>query len=268
VKAASTKATGAPGRPKTKTKTKTNAKQLELEGIARSPVRRRGRGGKRANAGRKRLSGSRKSVPHRTRARHLGRHPVHVTLRAGRGLPSLRSQVVSGMLREVLAAQRRRRYAGAFQVVELSIQDDHLHLIVEATGIQETGGKDAADALRVGVSGLVIAFAKRLNALLRRRGKVWGDRWHGRELTSPREVRHALVYVFRNVARHGAYFFGDGLVDHLSSAAQFTGWTRPVVTVIETEPWPHVRPKTWLLGKGWHLLCGLIDPNEARRRGP
>ena len=242
--------------------------QLEMKGVADAPLIRRSRGGKRPGAGRKLAPGKRASVPHRPRVIHHGRHPVLVTLRARRGLPSLRSQVISEMLQGVLRRQRSRYYAGAFRVAEFTIQDDHLHFVVEATGLAANGGEDAPDALRAGVSGLVIAFAKQLNKLLgRRRGKVWGDRWHGRELGSPSEVRSALVYVLRNVARHGAYLIGDGCVDPFSSAPRFTGWARPVRTFsIETEPWPESRPLTWMLQTGWRVL-GLVDPSEARRRG-
>jgi putative transposase len=242
--------------------------QLEMKGIADAPLVKRSPGGKRQGAGRKLAAGKRRSVPHRKRAAHDGRHPVLVTLRARRGLPSLRTQLVSEMLQRVLREQRRRYYAGSFQVAEFTIQDNHLHLIVEATGLAVNRGADAPDALRAGVSGLVIAFAKQLNKLLRRKGKVWADRWHGRELGSPTELRGALVYVLRNAARHGAYFLGDGCVDPFSSAPRFTGWTRAIKSFsIETEPWPAaLRPMTWMLGTGWRLI-GLLDPNEARRRG-
>lgn len=251
--------------------------QLELVGIADCPLRPVGasrRGGRRAGAGRKRAPGARPSVPHRARAVHVGRHPVHVTLRARSGLPSFRHQSVASLFREVLEAQSKRRYTKIFRVVEFSIQENHLHLIVEATGVVETGGVDAPEALRAGVSGLMIAFAKRLNGLLRRKGKVWGDRWHGRELPTPSEVRHALVYVFRNIARHGARLHGDGAVDQLSSAPRFRGFSRPVVEVFAPDrprpkPWPVNEPRTWLLEKGWRLARGgLIDPNEVRRTGP
>ncbi len=245
--------------------------QLELEGVAQFPVKRRGRGGKRVGAGRKRAPGRRPSVPHRPRPLHRGPHPVLITLRARHELPSLRSERVKNMLREVLHRQRDRRYAKTFQVVEFTIQDDHLHFIVEAPGVVETGMKDAHQALRSGVSGLVISFAKQLNKLLgRRRGKVWGDRFHSRELASPTEVRNALVYVFRNLARHGAYLHGDGNVDQLSSAPRFSRWTRPVLSVHgDAASWPQAPPRTWLLDRGWwsRTRLGPLDPNEARRRG-
>jgi putative transposase len=237
--------------------------QLEMKPIVDAPVRRPGRGGKRKGAGRKRAPGVRPSVPHRPRVRHLGRHPVHVTFRARSGLPSFRKQAIHEMFREVLKRQRNRRYADAFKVVELSIQENHLHLIVEATGKE-----DAHDWLRSGVSGLVISFAKRLNGILRRKGKVWGDRWHGRELASPREVRNAIVYVFRNLAKHGTRMYGDGNVDMMSSATRFQWWTTPIDWPFPDGPWPDASPRTWLLATGWRTRGGgPIDPREVRRMG-
>jgi putative transposase len=239
--------------------------QLEMAPIVNAPLRKPGRGGARKGAGRKRTPGKRPRVPHRARPRHFGAHPVHVTLRASAGLPSLRAQTIHDMLRKALLRQRDRRYAPSFQVVEFSIQNDHVHLVVEAIG----GQAHAHDMLRAGVSGLVISFAKRLNNLLRRKGKVWGDRWHGRELASPREVRNALVYVLRNVAKHGTRIVGNDAIDPLSSAPRFTRWTRPLTWPFPNGdgPWPEARPRTWLLGTGWHLRHGLIDPREARRMG-
>ena len=176
--------------------------------------------------------------------------------------------MVSRVLREVLRRQSRRFYSRVFHVVEHTIQDDHLHLIVEATGIIETGRTDAPESLSLGMRGLVISLARQLNKWLGRRGKVWGDQWHGRELGSPSEVRGALVYVFRNLARHGATLCGDGILDPLSSALRFTGWSRPVMgsPFDDDAPWPPAHPRTWMLEKGWRLL-GLLDPHEVPRRG-
>ena len=172
------------------------------------------------------------------------------------------------MPRSVLLDQRKRRYAKVFQVVEFSIQDNHLHFIVEATGVIANGRVDAPDALRAGVSGLVIAFARRLSMMLGRRGKVWGDRWFARELATPREVRNALVYVFRNVAKHGARMIGVGLVDPYSSASRFWGWTSAVRPLVEPGLWPQVSPGTWLLETGWHTHHGYLAPRDAQHMGP
>ena len=48
-----------------------------------------------------------------------------------------------------------------------------------------------------------------------------GDRYHVRALETPREVRHALVYVLQNWRKHLTDVRG---LDPRSSAAWFTGW--------------------------------------------
>jgi len=238
--------------------------QLELGAVMAfvqpGPDAAKRRGGRRPGAGRPPIKGRRPNVPHRVRQRHASSRPVHVTLRARSGLPSLRSERIYGMFNSVLRDQRKRRYAGAFQVVEFSVQENHLHLIVESRG------PEAHCELRAGVSGLVIAFAKRLNMMLRRRGKVWGDRWHSRELGSPREVRSALVYVFRNLAKHGTLMIGQDIVDVTSSALRFHGWTAPLTFHFDDGlQWPTAPPRTWLLESGWITRGGgRIDPREVR----
>ncbi len=142
-----------------------------------------GWGGRRRGAGRKRADASvRASTPHRSRGQHRSREPVHVTLRAIAGLPSLRAEPVF----DVLTGAVRESERGDFRITHFSVQRDHIHLLVEAS--------DEA-ALGNGMRSLTVRVARRMNAVLSRRGKVWGDRWHGHTLTTPGEVRRALAYV-------------------------------------------------------------------------
>jgi hypothetical protein len=62
-----------------------------------------------------------------------------------------------------------------------------------------------------------------VNDLLSRRGPLWADRFHSRTLTSPREVRNAIVYVLANFRKHTRHHLRPGL-DPYSSAAAFDGW--------------------------------------------
>jgi putative transposase len=57
--------------------------------------------------------------------------------------------------------------------------------------------------------------------VLRRRGSVWGDRYHVRALCTPREVRSALVYVLENFRKH---LRGSVGIDPCSSASWFDGF--------------------------------------------
>ena len=167
----------------------------------------RGWGGVRTGAGRKAAPGRRR-VPHRARPAHARGNPVHATLRAA--FRPLRSQTVFPTIRGAIADHNRRRSA-AFRVVHFSVQYDHLHLIVEAAD---------ASALSSGLRGLAVSIARRVNRLAMRRGRFWADRWHGHTLTTPRAVRHALVYVLGNFAKHSAE--QTTLVDPYSSAPYFT----------------------------------------------
>jgi putative transposase len=211
-------------------------------------------GGKRAGAGRKPKS-LRVGVPHRCRPEHKGRHPLHVTMRAARQLPSLRTEALAaGVRREMAKASGSR-----FRVVHFSVQSDHLHLIIEA---------EDKVVLSRGMAGLAIRIARSINRRLKRSGIVFGDRYHARTLVTPREVRHAIVYVLMNFKKHIDVVCG---VDRLSSAFWFDGWKiRPRMR--EPPDWnddefPPVRqPRTWLARAGWrrHGLIGGDEGPQAR----
>ena len=105
------------------------------------------------------------NVRHRARAVHKYWNPLHVTMRAQRGLPSFRAQTLFAAFER--AVRRTRR--DDFRVVEFSVQDDHLHLIVEA---------DDSDALARGMKSFSVRANRLFNAALGRgRGRVWGDRY-------------------------------------------------------------------------------------------
>ena len=161
------------------------------------------RGGARAGAGRKPVAAHLRRTPHRAREKHQRGNPVHITLRAN--MRSLRNQHVA---RTVMGAIRDGSRA-QFRIAHYSVQDNHLHLIVEA---------ESSRALSGGVRGLEIRIAQRVNRLLFRRGRFWADRWHGRPLASPRQVRNALIYVLQNRQKHSP---AGPALDVLSSAQSF-----------------------------------------------
>jgi putative transposase len=207
-----------------------------------------GRGGARRGAGRKALPAPLRHTPHRAREEHRKAHPVHVTLRAG--LRSLRHQQV---VRTVLKSMRDSN-RDWFRIAHYSVQDNHLHLIVEA---------ESKASVASGMRGLAVRMARRVNRLLFRRGRFWADRWHGRELTSPRQVRNALVYVLQNHRKHAPARSSAAELDALSSAQWFTGFVEKLPPDFRAVGPPClVAPRTWLLRTGWQR-CGLIGFNEA-----
>ena len=89
--------------------------------------------------------------------------------------------------------------------------------------------------------------------MLRRKGKVWADRYHRHDLKSPRETAHGLAYLFSNYTHHGERSYGEGVLDLYSSAWLFEGWDGPHVILQDSERWryPVCRARTWLLGTGY-----------------
>jgi hypothetical protein len=127
-----------------------------------------------------------------------------------------------------------------------------VHLIVEA---------DDKRSLARGIAGLAIRMARATNRVLHRRGAIWSCRYHARALTTPREVRNALVYVVFNLRKHAPRARGW---DVCSSAPWLDGWemppTDPPFDAFESPP---VRKaETWLARTGWKRH-GLIRDGES-----
>lgn len=209
-----------------------------------------GRGGPRVGAGRKKAA--RPNVRHRVRPVHRRHQPVHVTLRCAKGIPSLRAERMERLLRASIARSQRE----GFRIAEYSLQVDHVHMVVEA---------DDGALLTQGMRAFAIRVATRINRHIfgRRRGKVWADRYHRRDLTNPTAVRNTLIYVLKNFAKHGV---GDvrGHIDPCSSAPWFRGWMQ----IIEppSEPAAVAPARTWLLREGWTTVGhGLLHVGELPR---
>jgi REP element-mobilizing transposase RayT len=228
-------------------------------------------GGRRPGAGRKRVA-DRPATPHRARPLHSTRHPVLVTLRSW--FRPLRSQHLLPTLRSAIAGANQRAPHG-FRVTQYTIQYDHMHMIVEASNKR---------ALSSGMRSIVIRIARSVNALVGRRGRFWADRWHGRALKTPRQVRTALVYVLANFRKHARRVLAPG-VDPFSSGAWFDGWlgSSPRVSAFSVpnrsveahptgpdgpiEPAPVLGAQTWLARDGWRQL-GLLRLDDSPAGAP
>jgi hypothetical protein len=186
---------------------------------------------------------------HDRREKHEPRHPVLLTLRAAPGVPSLRSIALFTAVRDSIA----RTEDAAFRVLHFSVQQDHVHAIVEA---------DSHDALAAGIRSLVIRIALAVKRVARV-AAVWGDRYHARALRTPREVRHAIAYTLLNFRKHLRAPAG---IDPCSSGPWFSGWSQPACP--PTLPSPTATPRTWLAASGWRRGGGPIHAHEGPEPAP
>jgi REP element-mobilizing transposase RayT len=115
------------------------------------------RGGARPGAGRP-PKGKRAGAPHKARPALKRWQPVHVVLRVVDDMGSLRKRHMYKAVREasIAVAKRELNYVedGAFRIVHISIQRNHVHLLVEA---------DHKMALSRGLQSFEISAAKHLN---------------------------------------------------------------------------------------------------------
>jgi hypothetical protein len=168
---------------------------------------------KKSNRGRPRKDGA--GVSHLRREAFAARFPVHVTLRVRRGVPNLQEVRAFRAVEQGFFGGNGRF---GVRLVHFAVLGNHVHLICEASG---------AGSLSRGMQGLGIRIAKGLNRVMKRRGRVFADRYHARILRTPTQTRHAVRYVLRNHERH----FGPG-VDGITSL-----WF----------PETMLAPRTWLL---------------------
>jgi len=150
------------------------------------------RGGKREGAGRKRKPG-RPAEPHGKRPVLQPDQPVHVVLRVLDDVRELRTRDMFMAVREAAIMTFHNMKC---RIVHVSIQEGHLHLLVEA---------DDTEALSRGMQGFKISAAKHINAAAtargrKRKGKVFADRYHAEIITCPTQAHHALSYVLKNAS--------------------------------------------------------------------
>jgi putative transposase len=210
------------------------------------------RGGRRKNAGRKPTGDF---ASHTPRPSINSRNPQHATLRAVPEVGWLRRLDIYAAVRHALRTVLPR--AEEFRIVHLSVQNAHIHLLVEANDKR---------ALANGMRALQISAAKAINAAyskrrhVSRRGRVFADRYYTEDISSVRQVRNTLSYVLNNWRRHrdddGAYSLFDGRLDPYASGLAFSGWRELLPEEARTlprdyEPPEVSAPRTWYLRTGW-----------------
>ena len=129
-------------------------------------------------------------VKHEKRKHHCGLS--HVIYRLKEGLPEMRKPKVLRVLERAFRAGKRK---GHFRLIAYSIQDTHLHMIVE--------GEDTPEISK-GMQGLGVRITKALNKLWDRRGAgtVFRERFKQIVLKDYKQITAALNYVLNNALKH------------------------------------------------------------------
>jgi putative transposase len=229
-------------------------------------------------------------MPHEKRPALRANEPIHITIRVDEEVGWLRTRDAYMAIREAAIVVLKRE---DFRIVHLSIEGTHIHLLVEAENRR---------ALSCGMRAFEGSAAKHLNAAfskaggwwerkraarlgqalpVRRKGRVFADRYHETVITKPKQARHALAYVLNNWRRHRedrSERARGWLIDPFATGWAFDGWKERADTPFAFKvrhtykPIPVWLPKTWLLREGWrrHGLIGLreVPGPKAGARDP
>ncbi|MGH7632511.1 MAG: transposase [Gemmatimonadaceae bacterium] len=169
------------------------------------------------------------------------------------GLPRLRAHRYYRAMHRVL-----NHYLGdrSFRVVHISIQSNHLHLVVEASDRR---------ALTRCMQSLAIRAAREINRAYRNRvGKVFAHRYHATQITTPRQARNTLAYVLNNWRKHreDRRTHDAQQLDPYASGLTFRGWSGTPRFRVPDNPLPVSAARTQLLRFDWELF-GLIGCFEV-----
>jgi REP element-mobilizing transposase RayT len=217
-------------------------------------------------------------VSHAKRPELPANAALHITLRVVAEIARARLRTRSAYMAIREAAITVLKHE-AFHIVQLSIQGTHVHLLVEAA---------SREALSRGMQAFEISAAKHINAAMsragtwwerrtgrivarRRKGRVFGDRYHEERITNPAQARNALAYVLNNWRKHredrGERSRGWH-IDPFATGWAFDGWKERADTPFawkvpdEYRPIPVWLPRSWLLKTGWRKY-GLIRTHEV-----
>jgi REP element-mobilizing transposase RayT len=131
----------------------------------------------------------------------------HVTWKLKPGFESLRKPRV---LRVLEPAFRKGKEKKGFRLIAWSLQDNHIHLVVEGESTEEVAR---------GRQGLGVSITKRLNKRWERvgQGSVFLDRHGKKPMKGFHHRRRGMGYVHGNAKRHG-HVLPKGEPDRYSSA--------------------------------------------------
>ncbi len=104
-----------------------------------------------------------------------------------------------------------------------------------------------------------VRLAMLINGIARRRGRVFGDRYHAHVLATPRQVKNALGYFLNNAKKHARQL----------GRPRPAGWIDPCSTArwfFREGGRGLCEARTWLLRIGWQRW-GPVTPSSVPATG-
>ncbi len=114
---------------------------------------------------------------------------LHLTVKIKKNKAEIKNKSVLAILKRSILNARRQ----GLRVIHYSLEYDHVHLLIEA---------DNNHILGKGMQAFGVTFSKAINRLKKLTGEVYKHRYHFRRISSSKELKNVMNYIFTNGVKH------------------------------------------------------------------
>jgi REP element-mobilizing transposase RayT len=115
---------------------------------------------------------------------------LHLTIKVKKIKADLKNKTILIILKKAILNARRQ----GLKVIHFTLEYDHVHLLIEA---------DNNNILGKGMKAFGVTLAKAVNRVKNSKGGVYKHRYHFRQISSARQLKNVLIYIFGNGVKHG-----------------------------------------------------------------
>lgn len=130
-----------------------------------------------------------KSIRHIRRERILKPTSMHLTIKVRENKADIKTKSILKALHHAIIRARLK----GIRVIHYTLEYNHVHLLVEA---------HCHTIMHRGMQAFGISIAKAINKIKIRSGTVYKHRYHLRKITSPRQLKNVIHYIFHNGIHH------------------------------------------------------------------
>jgi REP element-mobilizing transposase RayT len=130
-----------------------------------------------------------RGIRHIERPKFSRPRSFHLTIKVKSNKADIQSKKILKALHHAIKRARLKQ----LKIIHYTLEYNHVHLLVEAAN---------HNVLHSGMQALGISFAKAINKAKTLKGTVYKHRYHFRQISSPRDMKNVLHYIFHNGVKH------------------------------------------------------------------
>ncbi|MBC7714103.1 MAG: transposase [Rhizobacter sp.] len=114
---------------------------------------------------------------------------LHLTVKIKKIKADIKNKTILHFLKRAILNSRKQ----GLKVIHFSLEYDHVHLLIEA---------DNNIVLGKGMKSFGVTLSKAINKVKNQKGGVYKHRYHFRQISSARQLKNVMKYIFLNGVKH------------------------------------------------------------------